>query len=183
VVGVMPGKAGEMVFESLRTMNARRPVLGDYKARVNHPRHRPNLVILDVSGSVTAETIKVLVGDVVALSWKADASLAIVSNTTTVWEPGEFSEEEVLRAAEYGGTHYETLAGLFDRDWGVVVTIADYDSSASAKTAIAQCRGNIEQVLDISLVSKPTYLAEVVGQLATDVRPLLIASKSVDFTY
>jgi hypothetical protein len=31
-------------------------------------------------------------------------------------------------------------------------------------------------VLDISLVNKPTFLAQCVGQLAADVQPLLIGS-------
>ena len=58
----------------------------------------------------------------------------------------------------------------------MVVCFADYDSSWSSKEAIAQCTGHIDLVLDISLVSRPTYLAEVVGQLADEVRPLLVAA-------
>ena len=73
---------------------------------------------------------RTIVEDVVALSWEADAHLAIVSNTCTHWFPGEYSVSAVLNAAEYGGTHYEELAPLFENyDWGVVITIADYDSS------------------------------------------------------
>jgi hypothetical protein len=59
----------------------------------------------------------------------------------------------------------------------VVVTIADYDSSWSAREEIKkECTGKIELLLDISLVSRPTFLSEVVGQLATEVRPLLVAA-------
>jgi hypothetical protein len=175
VVGTMPGKQGEMIFKSLMTVNAQRPTLGVHKAQIHHAPQRENLVILDVSGSMSEETIKIIVDDVVALSYMANAHLIIVSDTSTYWQPGEYSTETVLAAAEYSGTHYETLASALDRDWGVVVTIADYDSSPSARNAIAQCVGRIEQVLDISLVASPTYLAEVVGQLATEVRPLLVA--------
>jgi hypothetical protein len=179
VVGAMPGKQGEMIFQSLMTVNAKRPILGDYKAKIHHAPQRDNLVILDVSGSMSESTIKTIVEDVVALSYMANAHLAIVSDTATHWGPGEYSTDAILSVAEYSGTHYETLAGLFNQDWGVVVTIADYDSAAASKTAIARCRGHIQQVLDISLVSRPTYLSEVVGQLADEVRPLLIAQNNL----
>jgi hypothetical protein len=176
VIGKMPGKQGEMLFKSMMTMNAKRPIVGDYRASIHHQRQGQNLVILDVSGSMTQRTVERIIEDVVALSWQADACLAIVSNTATVWAPGEFSVEAVLNAAEFGGTHYETLAQLMDQEWSVVVTIADYDSSRNAKEALAKCNGSIDTVLDISLVPQPTYLAECVGQLAREVRPLLIAA-------
>jgi hypothetical protein len=179
VIGALPGKNSEMVFQSLMTVNAKRPIIGDYKAKIHHAPQRENLVILDVSGSMSETTVKTIIEDVVALSYMANAHLAIVSDTATHWGPGEYSIDAVLNVAEYSGTHYETLAGLFNQDWGVVVTIADYDSAAVSKTAIAKCRGHIEQVLDISLVSRPTYLSEVVGQLADEVRPLLIAEHSL----
>ncbi len=175
VVGAMPGKQGEMVFRSLMTVNAKRPILGDYKAHIHHAPQRENLVILDVSGSMTEETVRTIIEDVIAMSYMANAHLAIVSSTSTHWGPGEYDSDVVLQVAEFGGTHYETLAALFDQDWGVVVCIADYDSSPAAKDAIAKCRGHIEQVFDISLVNRPTFLAEVVGQLANNVTPLLVA--------
>jgi hypothetical protein len=160
-------------------MNSKRPVLGDFKAYVKHQHSAPNLVILDVSGSMSENTIRTIISDVVALSWRADAHLAIVSNTSTVWTPGSFSTEAVLQASQFGGTHYETLSQLLDQNWGVVITIADYDSSRSAKDALAKCTGSIELVLDISLVSRPTFLAECVGQLANEVRPLLMAQANL----
>lgn len=176
VVGHMPGKEGQMLFQSMAVMNAKRPVLGDYKAYIHHAPKPDNLVILDVSGSMTESTVRTIVQDVVAMSYMANAHLAIVSDTTTHWEPGQYSVNGVLAAAEYWGTHYETLAPLFNRDWGVVVTIADYDSSRSALSAFTQRPGRVSQVLDISLVNKPTFLSEVVGILADEVRPLLIAA-------
>ena len=176
VVDHMPGKQGEMVFRSMMVMNAKRPILGDYKARVHHAPQKQNLVILDVSGSMSEGTIRTIVDDVVALSYNANAHLAIVSNTCTYWEPGTYGSDDVLRAAEFGGTRYEKLTPLFDRDWGVVVTIADYDSSYGAKAAIGKQPGRIDQLLDVSLVNSPTFLAECVGQLADEVRPLLIAA-------
>ena len=175
VVGAMPGKLGEMVFRSLMTVNAKRPVLGNYKAVIHHGPQLPNLVVMDVSGSMSEHTICTIVDDTVALAYLANAHLAIVSNNTTYWQPGEFSTDTVLAAAEYAGTHYETLASLLDQQWGVVVSIADYDSSQGAKDAIAQCQGSIEQLLDVSLVGRPTFLAECLGQLAKDVKPLLVA--------
>lgn len=177
VVSHMPGKHGEMAFKSMMLMNAKRPTIGDHKAFIQHQPAAPNLVVLDVSGSMSEPTIQSLVDDVVALSWEADAHLAIVSNTTTFWAPGEFSVRAVLDAAEYGGTQYETLSPLFtDRNWGIVVTIADYDSSRDAKNALSKCNGHIDQVLDISLVTCPTYLSECVGQLADEVKPLMVAA-------
>lgn len=184
VVTKLPGKHGEMVFRSMQVMNAKRPTIGDHRAHVHHQPAKPNLVILDVSGSMSENTIETIVEDVVALSWEADAHLAIVSNTCTHWVPGEYTVEAVLRAAEYGGTHYEKLVPLFeDQDWGVVVTIADYDSSYGAKTAIGLLNGHIDTVLDISLVSCPTFLAECVGQLADETKPLLIADEIIRLAY
>ena len=176
VVDAMPGKAGEMVFSTMAKMNARRPVVGDYKAAIRHAPQKQNLVILDVSGSMTAETVRTIVDDVVALSYKANAHMAIVSNTCTYWEPGTYGSDDVLAAAEFGGTYYEMLEPLFDRDWGTVVCIADYDSSYDAKGVIGRAVGRIDEVLDISLVNRPTFLAEVVGQLADKVRPLLVGN-------
>jgi hypothetical protein len=176
MVGLMPGKQGEMVFKSMMTMNAKRPTIGDHKARIQHGRQKENLLILDVSGSVTQGTVHKIVDDVVAMSYMANAHMAIVSNTCTHWDPGTYGSDNIVAAAEFGGTYYETLESLLQRDWGVVITVADYDSSQDAKRHIKQnCFGHIDQVLDISLVNRPTFLAECVGQLADEVRPLLIA--------
>jgi hypothetical protein len=81
----------------------------------------------------------------------------------------------VLDVAEFSGTHYETLAPLFDQDWGVVVTIADYDSSYAAMGAFGKAKGRVHEVFDISLVDTPTYLSEVIGTVADKVTPVLIA--------
>jgi hypothetical protein len=183
VVGQMPGKEGEMVFRSLMTVNAKRPILGDYRAKVHHAPAPDNLVILDCSGSMTEGTIHTIIEDVVALSYTANAHLAIVSNTTTHWGPGEYDVDHVLAEAEYGGTHYETLSQLLDRNWGVVVCIADYDSSWRAKESIATCQGHIDLALDISLVDRPTFLIETVGQLASEVRPLMVADRDLTDSY
>jgi hypothetical protein len=177
VVNLLPGKKGNMVFGAMMKLNARRPTIGDYRARINHDPVKENLLILDVSGSMNESTVARIIDDVVSLSYMANAHMAVVSNTTTYWEPGSYGVDDVLNAAEYAGTHYETLLPLFTgRDWGVVITVADYDSSLSAKKALASASGHVDQLLDISLVNQPTFLAECVGQLADEVRPLLIAS-------
>lgn len=178
VVDHLPGKQGQMQFKSLMKMNAKRPVLGDYKALVTHERKQlPNLLILDVSGSMSERTVKAIIEDVIALSYKANAAMAVVSNTCTFWEPGTYDVKRVLKACEFSGTHYEMLAPLFDkRDWGTVITIADYDSSYYAKPQVAAMSGTIEEVVDISLVNRPTFMAEVVGQLAKSMRPILIGT-------
>lgn len=179
MVGTLPGKKGSMVFQSMMKLNAKRPTIGDFRAKVHHAGARDNLLIFDVSGSMGADLVRKIVDDVVSMSYLANAHLAIVSNTTTHWEPGNYDSASVLAKAEFGGTQYETLAPLLDRDWGVVVTIADYDSSRSAQQHIAaHCRGKIEQVMDVSLVNRPTFLAECVGQLADKVTPMLVANTS-----
>ncbi len=175
----MPSKEGQMLFANLAKMNLRRPTMGVYQAQVQHQQVPDVLVILDVSGSMSEQTVRTIIDDVVALSWKANAHLAIVSNSAFHWEPGSYNVLDVLAKAEYSGTHYEMLAPLFDKDWGTVVTIADYDSSSSAKHALANCRGRIGKVLDISLVNRVTFLAECVGQLADEVQPLLIAQNVI----
>lgn len=180
VFGLMPGKQGAMVFNTMAKMNARRPTVGDYRAQVHHAPQRENLVILDDSGSMNATTVRAIIGDVVAMSYMANAHFVRVSDTATHWEPGSYDADSILRESEFGGTHYEKLESVLSRDWGVVVTIADYDSSGSAKAHIARkCKGHIELVLDISLVNRPTFLAECVGQLADEVRPLLVAQTSL----
>jgi hypothetical protein len=176
VVGLLPGKQGKMIFSTMFKMNKRRPTIGDYRAKIHHDPVKENLLILDVSGSMSEPTIRALIEDVVALSYKANAHMAIVSNRAFHWIPGSYSVDDVLREAEFGGTQYEQLVPLLERDWGTVITIADYDSSQSAKDAIARkCGGSVDTVLDISLVNQPSFLAECVGQLASEVRPLLIA--------
>ena len=174
-IGRMPGKEGNMLMQSLMTMNAKRPILGDYKARIHHHHQVPHLWILDTSGSMTEETVRLLVDEVVAGAYAANAHLAIVSDTATMWEPGAYDSEVVLKAAEFSGTHYEQLAPLFDQDWGTVVTIADFDSSYAAMGAFAKARGRVHEVFDISLVDRPTFLSEVIGTVANKVTPVLIA--------
>lgn len=171
----LPSKQGQMVFKHLARVNRLRPTVGQYAAAIHHQQVPSVLVILDVSGSMTETTVKGIIEDVLALTWKAEATLAIVSNNTFVWEPGSATIDAVLERAEYQGTHYETLAPLFQKDWGTVITIADYDSAWSAKKVIGEQPGRIGQVFDMSLVPRPTHLAECVGQLADDVTPLLIA--------
>jgi hypothetical protein len=180
----MPGRTGEMVFSTLAKVNARRPTLGDYRAQFKHEQIKRVLVVFDVSGSMSQQTVKTIVDDVVGLAYEANASLAIVSNTCTYWPAGGYSTADVLVAAEYGGTHYEQLAPLFtDEDWDAVVTIADYDSSHSSKTVLSRCNGRIGQLFDVSLVNRSTFLAECLAQLADEVRPLLIASDTANLMY
>lgn len=173
----LPGKQGEMLFNHMAKMNKQRGSIGDFRARIHHAPVASNLVILDVSGSMTSGTVEAIIEDVVGLAWKADAHLAIVSNTAFHWEPGGFSVKDVLARAEYGGTQYEMLTPLLRRNWGTVITIADYDSSQSAKEYIRDhATGSVDTVLDISLVNRPTFLSECVGQLANEIRPLLIGN-------
>lgn len=170
-----------MLFASMAKINRLRPTVGVYGAHIRHAPVPEVLVVLDVSGSMTEETIEAIIGDVVAMSYNANASLAVVSNSAFLWAPGGYSVKDVLAKAEYGGTHYEQLKPLFDQSWGTVITIADYDSSPIAKKTLANCKGRIGQVLDISLVSRTTFLAECVGQLAYEVRPLMLAQGIINW--
>lgn len=182
VLGGMPSDQGRMMFGQLAQFNARRSTMVDYRARVHHPltgKKKKVLVILDDSGSMSQETIKTIVHDVVALSYQANATLAQVSNSCRVHAPGTYTVEDVLAAAEYGGTNYATLAPLLDEDWDEVITIADYDSYQRCKTQLSQRKGKIGVVTDVSLVERTTYLSEVVGTRAKEVRPILIAPNRV----
>lgn len=178
---LLPSKEGDMLFASMAKINRLRPTVGVYGAHIRHAPVPEVLVVLDVSGSMTEETIEAIIGDVVAMSYNANASLAVVSNSAFLWAPGGYSVKDVLAKAEYGGTHYEQLKPLFDQSWGTVITIADYDSSPIAKKTLANCKGHIGQVLDISLVSRTTFLAECVGQLADEVRPLMLAQGIINW--
>ena len=178
---LLPSKEGDMLFASMAKINRLRPTVGVYGAHIRHAPVPEVLVVLDVSGSMTEETIEAIIGDVVAMSYNANASLAVVSNSAFLWAPGGYSVKDVLAKAEYGGTHYEQLKPLFDQSWGTVITIADYDSSPSAMKTLANCKGRIGQVLDISLVSRTTFLAECVGQLADEVRPLMLAQGIINW--
>jgi hypothetical protein len=173
----MPGRTGEMAFRSLAKVNAQRPTIGQYSAHIQHQQVKEVLVVFDVSGSMSEPTVRTIVDDVVGLAYEANASLAIVSNSAFFYPPGGFSTDVVLQDAEYMGTHYEMLAPLFqDRNWDVVVTIADYDSSYAAANVLARCEGKIQQLLDVSLVDRSTFLAQCLAPLADEVKPLLVAA-------
>ena len=178
VVDRLPSKNGKMVFRTLAKMNAYRPTVGVYEPHISHHRRASSLLILDVSGSMTEETIRTIAADVVGLAWKADAHLAVVSNTMTVWEPGGYDVKAILRAAEFGGTHYEQLTPLFNRNWGTVITVADYDSSWSVREVLRGCSGTIEEIIDISLVNRPTFLSESLGHMAKKITPMIVGSGS-----
>ena len=166
-----------MVFKTLAKMNRQRPSVGVHVPVFQHRRDTSALVILDDSGSMTRETIDAILEDVIAMSWKANATLALVSNTTRVFEPGSYNAQTVHDTIQLGGTRYETLEPLFDRGqyWNTVMTVADYDSALSAKETLAGLSGRVGKLLDLSLVGKPTFLAECVGQLADSVEPMLVA--------
>lgn len=176
-IAAMPSKYGEMHFSHMRRLNQQRQSIGTYGASIRHNPVAPRLVVLDVSGSMTASTVQRIVDEVVALAYQAEAGLAIVSNTATYWEPGKFTSEDVLRAAEYGGTFYDKLTPLFNQDWETVVTIADYDSSHTSMEYIRNnATGRIGKVIDISLVNRPTFLGECLGLLAGELQPVLVGN-------
>lgn len=180
----MPGKQGRLEIKSLMKADRRnRKKLGVAEIGVSHRHQRENLVIFDDSASMGRNTCTRIAGAVKRLTMQANAHLVLVSNTARHWRPGEFTTAAVDLEGEFGGTHYETLAPLMDQHWGVVVTIADYDSSWSAKEVLKERSGSIDTLLDISLVDRPTYLAECLNPLAREVRPLLIAKGSLTYEY
>jgi len=176
---LLPGKEGEMVFRHLAKLNKQRPTIGRFSPVIHHALRAPNLVVFDVSGSMTEGTVRKLVNEVVGLAVKADAHLAIVSNDAFWWEPGAYDVDSVLAKAQYGGTQYEKLTPVFQQDWGTVITIADYDSSRSAQQWLkSHGRSKVGTVLDISLVNRVSFLAECIGQFADELKPLLVGSTS-----
>ena len=179
----MPGAAGRMIFTSLARVHRVRGSIGTYEARIDHSRTSRSLVILDVSGSMSWDTVTAILGDVLALTKKADAHLAIVSTNAFLWNPGEATMKAVLDTAEFGGTEYASLIPVLQGTWDTVITIADYDSSRDTKRAIAQdCRSlKIRQLYDMSLVNKPTFLAECLEFAADQTQPLLVCNSSNGF--
>lgn len=176
VIDALPSKQGVMVFQTMAQLNKKRPTIGVQRHGITHPRQTKNLFILDDSGSMTEPTIRAIIGDVIASAWKVNATLALVSSSCRVFEPQGYDVDSVMRQAEFGGTQYETLKPLLDQNWDVVTTIADYDSSLDAKRVVARATGRIRKLLDLSLVNRPTFLAECVGQLANSVEPILVAT-------
>lgn len=177
-MNTLPTHEARMTFSILNLHNVVRNTVGDYRAvitRRGDERKLKVLVILDDSGSMTQETIETIAADVVALSYKANASLALVSNTCRVFRAGTFSVRDVLDAAEYMGTRYGALAPLFEEDWDEVITIADYDSWGSALQEFAGASGRVGRVTDVSLVGKQTFLSQCVGVIADEVRQVMIS--------
>lgn len=174
----LPTHEAQMTFKAMSVLNRKRNSIGDYSTLITRredERKRKVLVILDDSGSMTQQTIETIVQDVVALAYKANATLALVSSTARVFSAGTFSVADVLENAEYQNTVYSSLVPLFYEDWDEVVTIADYDSYGSTPHDFVKCSGRVGTVTDISLVGTPTFLSECVGTLAQEVRPVLIS--------
>lgn len=174
----MPGTAGRMIFRNLAHVHRARGSIGTFEARIDHSRTSRSLVILDVSGSMSKETVDAILGDVLALTKKADAHLAIVSNNAFLWKPGEATMQAVLSASEFRGTQYASLIPVLQGTWDTVITIADYDSSRDTRTAIARdCKSlKIRQLYDMSLVDRPTFLAECLEFAAEQTQPLLVCN-------
>lgn len=177
VLDRFPTKYGEMVFRHLHRFDVQRRSIGQFAPQIQRQQVAPRLVVLDVSGSMSKHTVERIVGEVVGLAYDVDASMAIVSNNAYLWSPGQFTVESVLADAEYGGTHYEELLPIFHQDWETVITVADYDSDRKVKQLFkSNARGRVGQVLDFSLVNRPTFLAEVIGTIASEVTPVTIGN-------
>lgn len=177
-LGSMPKHEGRMTFQFMRKLNMKRNTFTQYSALVDHRNDERKLkicIVLDDSGSMSEPTIRTITPDVVALSYAVNATLVQVSSTARMHTPGRFNVDDILSVAEYAGTSYETLKPVFDEDWDLVICIADYDSYGVAKSVLAKCKGRIGTVLDVSLVNRQTYLSECLGQLADEVRPILMA--------
>ena len=178
----LPNDEGKMVFQHMARFNAKRNTIGQFQANIIHQNRLPNLVIFDDSGSVGKETVRALAEDVVALGYKANADLVLVSDTARYWPRGTYTVERIVQEAEYSGTRYETLLPIFTGSvWGHVITIADYDSSYQVRQKFLDLKGQavqptVEKVLDISLVQRPSYLCEVVGILARNVEALSLTA-------
>ena len=180
VLDQFPSIVGQLTFEHLAKWDTRRSSVGQYKAVMKHSRDR-NLLIVDDSGSMTSETIRTLASDFVALAFELNATLALVSNSCRVFQPGTATVQGILDMMETGGTHYETLVPLFKQQWANVLCVADYDSSLSAKEVFRRetPKGIVGQVFDISLVTRPTFLGEVVAQASNNPVQTVLVSKGV----
>ena len=183
----LPVTQASMTLAAMLKFNTQYNTVGTYGAKIVRPnRVHPNLVVLDDSGSMSEQTIKAIIDEVVALGHHANAHLVLVSNTARHWTPGTYNSKSVLREAQYSGTHYESLSPLFlNQQWDTVITIADYDSSWSACEYLLRESGStsIRELIDISLVSKPSFLAECLGQFAQSAKPMVIAERDNTGTY
>ena len=176
VLSQADGLLGEMHFQTLMKFNRKTQRIGQFAPLIRRKQQGKALVIMDVSGSVSASTVKRIANDAVALAIKANAGFAVVSDNTFYWEPGTYTVQSILAASEYSGTNYLSMQELFQQDWAFVIGIADYDSYTEAKSVIANCRGNIGKYYDISLVNMPTYLGECIATRANEVELILVGN-------
>lgn len=179
-LSMMSSKYGQMTFQHLHKLNVQRNAIGTFGPTIVHQHTPPRLVIFDVSGSMSQPTVQTIVDEVVGMAYAVNADLAIVSNSCYWWEAGTYDVDTVLQYAEYGGTHYEQLRSVLDREWDTVITIADYDSSYDASRALRTytTKAKIGKVYDLSLVDRPTFLSECVGQFASSIETLLVGNSS-----
>lgn len=174
-----PGHESKLEVMRLSKVNRRTNLPVSQRARIEYSSLLPNLLIIDVSSSQGRTLVESIVDNCIALAVKYDMHLAIVSHGAEWFVPGTYDRDTVMNSEWMnGGTRYAALAeiGVASQAWGTVVCVADYDGQQSDQTAWKKAGGTIDKVIDISTVSKQTWLSEAVNiQAPGTVQQLVVA--------
>lgn len=178
-LGAQPGHESKLEVQRLNKVNRRTSLPVSQRARIEYSSLLPNLLIIDVSGSQGVALIESIVDNCIGLAVKYDMHLAIVSHGAEWFVPGTYDRDTVMESKWMnGGTRYASLAeiGVASQQWGTVICVADYDGQQSDRDAWQKAGGSIERVVDISTVTKQTWLSEAVNvQAPGTVQQLVVA--------
>lgn len=168
---------------------------GTMKTGLEYEKNTNACVVLDCSGSMGYRLGEAIANAVVHLANELKCDLILVSSAAKRLPAGTFSAETVKRNWQNAGTYYNQLVPHFkdiSQSYDVVVTIADYDSIPSHKIEIAKlCKAKVHTLYDICVqyveqspgVAKSSFLAECLGQLAKEVKPVFVGAEGFNYTY
>ena len=178
-LNTLPGHESKLEVQRLNRVNRRTGYPVSQRARIEYSNLLPNLLIIDVSGSQGRPLVESFVDNCIDLAVKYEMHLALVSHIAEWFVPGTYDRDTVLDSqCMNGGTHYRALAdiGVASQNWGTVVCVADFDGQQSDQDAWAKAGGSIDQVIDISTVTKQSWLSEVANvQAPGTVQQLVVA--------
>lgn len=183
-LSAQPGHESKLEVQRLNKVNRRTGMPVSQRARIEYSNLLPNLLIIDVSGSQGRHLIESIVDSCIDLAVKYDMHLAIVSHIAEWYVPGTYDRDTVMNSpCMNGGTRYASMAeiGVASQAWGTVVTMADYDGQQSDRDAWRKAGGSIDKVVDISTVTKQSWLSEAVNvQAPGPVQQLVVAPEHPD---
>lgn len=178
-LNTLPGHESKLEVMRLNKVNRRTGLPVSQRARIEYSNLLPNLLIIDVSSSQGSALIASIVDNCIDLAVKYDMHLGIVSHIAEWYVPGTYDRDAVMNSpCMNGGTSYKALAdiGVASENWGTVVTVADFDGQQYDRDAWHKAGGSVDHVVDISTVTKQSWLSEVVAvQSPNDVQQLVVA--------